>query len=70
VQSKIKQLKTDRIEIEEEDHSAINIRFSPAPRSGTVVVEADEASKRYGDNLVLDKISLKIERGESSLRRA
>ncbi len=65
VQSKIKQLKKlDRIEIEEEDLSAINIRFSPAPRSGTVVVEADEASKRYGDHLVLDKISLKIERGE------
>ncbi len=65
VQSKIKQLKKlDRIEIEEEDQSAINIRFSPAPRSGTVVVEADEASKRYGEHLVLDKISLKIERGE------
>jgi ATP-binding cassette subfamily F protein 3 len=65
VQSKIKQLKKlDRIEIEEEDLSAINIRFSPAPRSGTVVVEADEASKRYGDHLVLDRISLKIERGE------
>jgi ATP-binding cassette subfamily F protein 3 len=65
VQSKIKQLKKlDRIEIEEEDLSAINIRFSPAPRSGTVVIEADEASKRYGDHLVLDRISLKIERGE------
>jgi ATP-binding cassette subfamily F protein 3 len=65
VQSKIKQLKKlDRIEIEEEDLSAINIRFSPAPRSGTVVVEVDEASKRYGDHLVLDRISLKIERGE------
>jgi ATP-binding cassette subfamily F protein 3 len=65
VQSKIKQLKKlERIEIEEEDTSAMNIRFSPAPRSGTVVVEADEASKRYGSHLVLDKISLKIERGE------
>ena len=50
VQSKIKQLKKlDRIEIEDEDLSAMNIRFSPAPRSGTVVVEADEASKRYGE---------------------
>ena len=29
-----------------------------------MVVEADEASKRYGDHLVLDKISIKIERGE------
>jgi ATP-binding cassette subfamily F protein 3 len=65
VQSKIKQLKKlDRIEIEDEDTSAMNIRFSPAPRSGTVVVEADETSKRYGDHLVLDRISLKIERGE------
>ncbi len=65
VQSKIKQLKKlDRIEIEEEDASAINIRFSPAPRSGTVVIEADEATKRYGSLLVLEKISLKIERGE------
>jgi len=65
VQSKIKQLKKlDRIEIEEEDTSSINIRFSPAPRSGTVVVEAEEASKRYGSHLVLDRISLKIERGE------
>ena len=65
VQSKIKQLKKlDRIEIEDEDLSALNIRFSPAPRSGTVVVEADEATKRYGSHLVLDKISMKIERGE------
>jgi len=65
VQSKIKQLKKlDRIEIEDEDLSAMNIRFSPAPRSGTVVVEVDEASKRYGSHLVLDRISLKIERGE------
>lgn len=65
VQSKIKQLKKlERIEIEEDDTSAINIRFSPAPRSGTVVVEADEVSKRYGNHLVLDRISLKIERGE------
>jgi len=65
VQSKIKQLKKlERIEIEDEDTSALNIRFSPAPRSGTVVVEAEEASKRYGSHLVLDRISLKIERGE------
>ncbi|MCU0460292.1 MAG: ATP-binding cassette domain-containing protein, partial [Bacteroidales bacterium] len=65
VQSKIKQLKKlERIEIEDEDTSAMNIRFSPAPRSGTVVVEADEASKRYGSHLVLDRISMKIERGE------
>jgi len=65
VQSKIKQLKKiERIEIEDEDLSSINIRFAPAPRSGTVVAEADEVTKRYGKHLVLDKITLKIERGE------
>lgn len=65
VQSKIKQLKKiERIEIEDEDLSSINIRFATAPRSGTVVAEADEVTKRYGKHLVLDKITLKIERGE------
>ncbi len=65
VQSKIKQLdKLERIEIEEEDSSAINIRFAPAPRSGTVVIDAEEASKSYDSHLVLDAINLKIERGE------
>lgn len=65
VQSKIKQLdKIERIEIEEEDHSSINIRFAPAPRSGTVVIEADDVSKSYGTHLILDKIIIKIERGE------
>jgi len=65
VQSKIKQLdKLERIEIEEEDTTAINIRFAPAPRSGTVVIEAEDLSKSYGTHLVLDTIRLKIERGE------
>lgn len=65
VQSKIKQLdKLERIEIDEEDTSAVNIRFAPAPRSGTVVVEATEVSKSYGRHLILDKVNFKIERGE------
>jgi len=46
VQSKIKQLdKVERLEVDEEDKSAINLRFPPAPRSGTVVVEADSLTK-------------------------
>jgi ATP-binding cassette, subfamily F, member 3 len=65
VQSKIKQLgKLERIEIDEEDTSAVNIRFAPAPRSGTVVIEAEEVSKSYGKHQILDKINIKIERGE------
>lgn len=64
VQSRIKQLdKVDRIEIDEEDTRSLNIKFPPSPRSGTVVFEAIEVSKRYGDLLVLDKVDLKLERG-------
>ncbi len=65
VQSRIKQLdKMDRIEIELEDHTSFNIKFSPSPRSGTIVVEAKSLSKSYGDNQVLKDIDLVIERGE------
>ena len=65
VQSKIKQLdKIDRLEVDEEDKSAINLRFPPAPRSGTVVVEAEGLSKSYGLLNVLNNIDIKISRGE------
>jgi ATP-binding cassette subfamily F protein 3 len=64
VQSRIKQLdKVDRLEVDEEDTRSLNIKFPPSPRSGTVVFEAVEVSKRYGSLLVLDKVDLKLERG-------
>ena len=64
VQSRIKQLdKVDRIEVDEEDTRSLNIKFPPSPRSGTVVFEGIEVSKRYGDLLVLDRVDLKLERG-------
>ena len=65
VQSKIKQLdKVDRLEVDEEDRSAIHLRFPPAPRSGTVVVEAEALTKKYGALTVLNRIDFKISRGE------
>ena len=65
VQSKIKQLnKVERIEVDEEDNSAMNLRFPPSPRSGTTVVEAADLSKSYGELNVLKKIDFKIHRGE------
>ena len=65
VQSRIKHLdKLDRIEIEEEDNSALKLQFPPAPRSGKVVVDAKHISKRYDKNLVLDDVNLTIENGE------
>ena len=65
VQSRIKQLeKLDRIEVEEEDNSALKINFPPAPRSGKVVFEGKNISKSYGSHLVLNNIDLTIENGE------
>ncbi|MBO7522448.1 MAG: ABC-F family ATP-binding cassette domain-containing protein [Bacteroidales bacterium] len=65
VQSRIKQLdKLERIEIDEEDFSVMNLRFPPAPRSGTNVVEAEGICKSFGDKLVLNNIDFKITRGE------
>jgi len=65
VQSKIKQLdKVERLEVDDEDTSAISLRFPPAPRSGTVVIESEELSKNFGSLHVLKKIHFKISRGE------
>jgi len=65
VQSKIKQLdKVERLEVDEEDSSSINIRFPAAPRSGTIVVETRGLSKSYGLINVLIDIDFKIARGE------
>jgi len=65
VQSRIKQLdKIDRIEIEEEDNSAIRIAFPPAPRSGKVVAEAKNITKRYDNHLVINDIDFMIEQGD------
>lgn len=65
VQSRIKQLeKIDILEVDEEDNSRLNIKFPPAPRSGKLVAEIKDLSKRYSDLLVLDQIDLTIELGE------
>ncbi len=65
VQSRIRQLdRLDRIEIELEDLAAFNIRFPSAPRSATLVMEAEGLSKSFGVKEVLKGIDLVIERGE------
>ena len=64
VQSRIKMLdKIDRIELEEEDNSAINFRFPTAPRSGLMVIESADLQKSYGSKHVLKGIDFSIERG-------
>ncbi len=65
VQQKIRQLeKLDRIEIDEEDHGEINLRFPEAPRSGREVVKLNQLTKQYGSQMVLQDIDLTIERGD------
>ena len=65
VQSRIKQLdKIERIEVDEEDYSALRLKFSPAPRSGSYPVIIENLSKSYGDHLVFEHVSFIINRGE------
>jgi ATP-binding cassette subfamily F protein 3 len=65
VQSRIKQLeKLERVEVDEEDLSALNIKFPPAPRSGQIVAEVKEAGKAFGSKRVFAGATLHIERGE------
>ncbi|MEZ5043835.1 MAG: ABC-F family ATP-binding cassette domain-containing protein [Saprospiraceae bacterium] len=64
-QSMKKQLdKIDRIEIAAEDTAGMNLRFPPAPRSGEIVLEVKGLVKSYGDLNVLDKVDLKLDRGD------
>ncbi|MDR1552942.1 MAG: ABC-F family ATP-binding cassette domain-containing protein [Prevotellaceae bacterium] len=64
VQSRIKQLeKIDIIEIDEEDNSALHIKFPSAVRSGQVVFEAKDLTKQFGNNVVFKDVNFKIERG-------
>lgn len=65
VQSRIKSLdRLERLEVDDEDNSALRIKFPAALRSGDVVAEIKELSKSYGNLKVLNKIDMAIERGE------
>jgi ATP-binding cassette subfamily F protein 3 len=64
-QSRVKALeKIDRIEMEDEDSSAMRFYFPEPPRSGKVVLEAHHVTKRYDAKLVLDDVSIELVRGE------
>lgn len=64
-QSLIKKLdKLEIIEVDDEDTSAIRFYFPPAPRSGKVVVEAANLTKKYGDKVIFSDVDYMIEREE------
>ncbi len=63
-QSLIKKLdKVERIEVDEDDNSVMNISFPVSITPGRVVVEAEHVTKAYGDKTILKDISLLVERG-------
>ena len=65
VQSRIKQLeKLDRIEVDEEDLSRLNIKFPPAPRSGQIVADIKGVGKAFGTKRIFSDAEFTIERGQ------
>ncbi len=65
VQSRVKMLeKLTLVEIDEEDNSALRLKFPPSPRSGNYPVVLEGMTKRYDEHLVFANASLTIQRGE------
>ena len=65
VQSRVKMLeKLTLVEIDEEDNSALRLKFPPSPRSGNYPVVLESMTKKYDEHLVFADASLTIQRGE------
>ncbi len=64
VQSKMKMLeKIERVEIDDIENPAIDLRFPQTEKSSIIPVEAVNLSKRFGEKQVLSNLNFKIERG-------
>ena len=65
VQSRIKQLnKLERLEVDIEDTSRLNLRFPPAPRSGDYPLIVEDLRKDFGEHNVFHDVTFTIKRGE------
>ena len=65
VQSRVRMLeKLEILEVDPEDRSALNLRFPPAPRSGSYPVVTNGLGKAYGEHQVFNNASITIERGD------
>ena len=65
VQSRIKQLdKLERLEVDLEDTSRLNLRFPPAPRSGDFPIIIEDVRKDFGAHNVFHDVTFTIRRGE------
>jgi ATP-binding cassette subfamily F protein 3 len=56
--------KLEIIEVDEEDTSALRLKFPPSPRSGNYPVIANQVAKSYGEHTVFQNVSFTIERGD------
>lgn len=64
-QSLIKKLeRTELVEVDEMDSTALHLKFQPAPRSGREVVRVDSIHKNYGPKQVLRDISFSVPKDE------
>ncbi len=65
VQSRVKMLeKLPILEVDEEDSSALRLKFPPSPRSGNYPVTAENVGKTYDDKLIFQHANFMIERGQ------
>ncbi len=65
VQSRVRMLeKLERVEVDDEDTSSLNLRFPPSPRSGAYPVITHDMGKSYGDHEVFAEASITIARGD------
>ena len=65
VQSRGKMLeKLELVEVDEEDTSALRLRFPPSPRSGSYPVVCEGVGKSYDEHQVFSNANFTIERGE------
>lgn len=65
VQSRVKMLeKLELVEVDEEDTSALRLKFPPSPRSGQYPVIMDGVGKAFGEKRIFANVSLTIERDD------
>ena len=65
VQSRVKMLeKLEIIEVDEEDTSALRLKFPPSPRSGQYPVMMDGVGKAFGEKRIFGGVNLTINRGD------
>ena len=65
VQSRVRMLeKLELVEVDEEDTSALRLKFPPAPRSGQYPIIMDDLGKAFDDKRIFSHVSLTIHRGD------